>query len=88
MVAGPLDADEGGKTQGDRACVGFVGGEKMLEEELRSLGINSIDVLKVSHHGSKNASGQELLNLLKPELAVISCGKNNVSTTIMIQAVV
>lgn len=52
-------------------------GEKMLEEELISLGIKPIDVLKVSHHGSKNASGQELLKLLKPKIAVISCGKNN-----------
>lgn len=36
-----------------------------------------VDVLKVAHHGSKNSSSEEFLNFVKPEKAVISCGKDN-----------
>ena len=36
------------------------------------------DILKVSHHGSKNASSIPFLAECKPEYAVISCGKDNV----------
>ncbi len=36
-----------------------------------------ITLLKVSHHGSGNATGKELLELLSPQYAVISCGENN-----------
>ena len=37
----------------------------------------SADVLKVGHHGGKNASTQKLIESISPEIAVISCGKNN-----------
>ena len=38
---------------------------------------NGIDVLKVAHHGSENGTSEELLDFLKPKIAVISVGKNN-----------
>jgi competence protein ComEC len=36
------------------------------------------DILKVSHHGSKNASSIPFLMKCKPEYSVISCGKDNI----------
>ncbi len=36
-----------------------------------------IDVLKVSHHGSKGSTDTQLLDYLTPEYAVISCGEQN-----------
>lgn len=35
------------------------------------------DVLKVAHHGSKYSTGEELLELIKPELSILSCGLDN-----------
>ena len=33
--------------------------------------------MKVAHHGSRNSTCVELLEIIKPELSLISCGKNN-----------
>lgn len=35
------------------------------------------DVLKVGHHGSRNANTKEFLEKVDPQIAVISCGKDN-----------
>ncbi|MFA6305945.1 MAG: ComEC/Rec2 family competence protein [Candidatus Gracilibacteria bacterium] len=35
------------------------------------------DVLKISHHGSKNSSSDVFLKAISPKIAIISCGKNN-----------
>ena len=35
------------------------------------------DILKVGHHGSKDSSCLEFLKYVKPEVAIISCGKHN-----------
>ncbi|MFA6369127.1 MAG: MBL fold metallo-hydrolase [Candidatus Shapirobacteria bacterium] len=43
--------------------------QKILTEE--------VDVLKVSHHGSKDGTTDELLEILKPKMAVISVGVKN-----------
>lgn len=48
------------------------------EKELVQSGLlQDINVLKVAHHGSKNSSGDEFLNLVKPEIAMISAGRGN-----------
>lgn len=49
------------------------------EDELVSMDIvNEIDVLKVSHHGSRYASGKSFLDKVRPEMSVISAGRNNI----------
>lgn len=47
----------------------------MLENESGLM--RNIDVLKVGHHGSHNATTQELLEVTSPGLALITCGKDN-----------
>jgi len=52
---------------------GFQTENELLKEGL----ITNVDYLKVGHHGSKNSTGLELLQQARPEIAVISVGKNN-----------
>jgi competence protein ComEC len=40
-------------------------------------GAGDIEVLKVPHHGSKTALKEDFLKSLKPEVSVISLGRNN-----------
>ena len=57
-------------------CTGDVEneGETLLNENLRG---KAYDVLKVAHHGSKNSTSEEFLEIVKPKLALISAGVNN-----------
>lgn len=56
-------------------------GEDVVLECLRSLKQThfpeGITVLKAAHHGSKNSTSKEFLQLVSPKLCMISCGKNN-----------
>lgn len=38
---------------------------------------NGYTILKVAHHGSKNATSDAFLKQMQPKYAVISCGRNN-----------
>ena len=52
-------------------------GERALVEELKSRGIQQVDVLKVAHHGSRGTTSQDLLEQIRPVVSVISSGRNN-----------
>ena len=66
-----LTGDAEGGDEGD-AEDDFVAAYKALEEyDL------DVEILKVSHHGSRSSTAQDLLDLVKPEYAVIQCGVGN-----------
>ena len=56
----------------DGLFTGDIGGEYETVPQLKD-----IDLLKVSHHGSKYSTGESFLSLVKPEAALISCGLHN-----------
>lgn len=49
-------------------------GEELLMKNMRN---KSYEVLKVSHHGSKNSTLEDFLQVAKPKIALISAGENN-----------
>ncbi len=52
--------------------------EKDAESRLISSGFDlNADVIKIAHHGSKSSSTDAFLDLVNPEYAIISCGKNS-----------
>lgn len=52
--------------------------EAVLEEYVNAYGSEyNVDVLKVGHHGSHNATSLDFVNAIDPEYAIIQCGKNN-----------
>ena len=55
-------------------------GPKVSEIVVKELLINfnqGVEYIKIPHHGSKNGLTDELLKAARPEIAVISAGKNN-----------
>lgn len=57
----------------------FTGDISETEEKqlLESKVCQNVDFYKVSHHGSKFSSSEEFLDIIQPDMAVISCGKEN-----------
>ncbi len=51
-----------------------IGVEKNIIKEFPNL---QCDILKLGHHGSKTSSCDEFIKFTTPEMAIISCGKNN-----------
>ncbi len=84
----PRDWPVGGKPQNNDSMVLEVsyGGssvllegdaEKQVERRIASLHHPKVDLLRVGHHGSSNATTPELLDAAKPNFAVISAGFRN-----------
>lgn len=48
-----------------------------LEEMLKLIQHDNLDMLQVPHHGSRFGLNREILDVLSPKIAVISVGKNN-----------
>jgi len=53
----------------------FTGDAILANEESREW--PETTVLRVAHHGSSSSSSEAFLNQVKPQISVISCGKNN-----------
>lgn len=51
--------------------------DKRVLQELKKRGITSVMCLKTAHHGARTATGQELLEYITPQAALISCSKDN-----------
>lgn len=51
--------------------------EKELIKKYTDTNVLNSTVLKVAHHGSKTSSIKEFMDLIKPKIAVIGVGKNN-----------
>ncbi|WP_010285842.1 ComEC/Rec2 family competence protein [Kurthia massiliensis] len=52
--------------------------ETRAEEDMVAAGVlDDVDFLKVSHHGAREASNTDYLNVVKPEIAAISVGEGN-----------
>lgn len=59
---------------GDVEADGEQAAAKRLE---KSIDLDGIDIYKASHHGSRYSNTEELISLIKPKLAIISCGEDN-----------
>jgi competence protein ComEC len=55
----------------------FTGDIDAAAEESLADQLETIDFLKVAHHGSRYSSSQIFLNQIRPALGVISCSENN-----------
>lgn len=51
--------------------------ERQILSEYRDLNILKANLLKVAHHGSKTSSTQGFIDAVKPKIALIGVGKNN-----------
>ena len=62
--------------QGEEDVVKYLKDTACLEDNVE--GLTDIEYLKVAHHGSGNSTFAEFLDLTKPDISIISCGKNNI----------
>lgn len=51
--------------------------EEEVVNELRKMGEMDVDCLKIAHHGSETSNGEILLEAIRPETAIVSCGRGN-----------
>ena len=60
--------------QGEEELLKYLTETNLLQD---SEELPNIDVLKVAHHGSKNATSEHFLQLVHPDIAIISAGIDN-----------
>ena len=93
QAAGDMTSVSGMQAAGDMTSVSGMqaaGGVTSVSEMQAAGGVTSvsgmqaaggvmgdIDLLKVPHHGSRYTTDEEFLALTRPEIALISCGRNN-----------
>jgi len=52
--------------------------EKEAEASMKADGVlRDIEILKIGHHGSRTASSQAFLDIIKPEVAIYMAGEDN-----------
>ena len=71
-----LDCDGDDEPDWRILLTGDAESEQLAAMAARGL-LEDVDVLKVGHHGSKASLDAEALNLLRPEVALVSCGEDN-----------
>ena len=74
--AGYADADGDGAADWTALLAGDAEHEQLAAMEEQGL-VGRVDVLKVGHHGSKNALTPELAAALSPRIALVSAGAGN-----------
>jgi competence protein ComEC len=52
------------------------GGYSSFEKIKKDLNSNKIEILKVGHHGAKNTVSKNMLDILNPNIAIVSTGPN------------
>ena len=52
------------------------GGYSSFEKIKKDLNSNKIEILKVGHHGAKDTVSKNMLDILKPNIAIVSTGPN------------
>jgi competence protein ComEC len=79
LLTGDLEAD------GERVLLEKLKGVNSMEVQPKAgqpegkLPVEEVDydILKVAHHGARSSTSEDLLSIIRPEVAIISCGKNN-----------
>lgn len=71
IFTGDIDAEA------ERKILAELQQECALEGEAQKGILESVDFYKVAHHGSKYSNSEEFLQVLRPEIATISCGAGN-----------
>jgi competence protein ComEC len=72
------DGSEFVKLRSPKASVVFTGdASSWTEERMSPLEDWSAQIMKLGHHGSRTATGEEWLDEVHPQWAVLSCGRNN-----------
>lgn len=58
-------------------CDEYALDETLFDSGACSVRLADVEILKTAHHGSGNATCERFVSLLRPQIAVVSCGKGN-----------